>query len=133
MRRLLAVLVFVFSICFVTGNVWGQAQITTGNIQGTVMDEKGGVVADATVEVTNLDTNLTKSGTTGTDGEYQCLSLPSGRYTVTVSKAGFATIAQTGAMLTVGQVLTLPVTMKISTTQEKIEVTATPDLVDTSR
>jgi hypothetical protein len=132
MRRLLAVLAFAFSFCFVTGNAWGQAQITTGNIQGTVMDEKGGSVPDATVQVNNLDTNLTKTSTTGSDGEYQFLSLPPGRYTVTVSKAGFATIAQTGAMLTVGQVMSLPVMMKVSATQERIEVTATPDLVDTA-
>jgi hypothetical protein len=42
MRRSLMALVFVFSCLYVTGNVWGQAQITTGSIQGTVMDEKGG-------------------------------------------------------------------------------------------
>jgi len=51
--------------------------------------------------------------------------------TITISKTGFATIAQTGATLTVGQTMSLPVTMKVSSTQEKIEVSAAPDAVDT--
>src|ERR1700730_8049921 len=132
MRRLIVALVFVFSSLCVAGNVWGQAQITTGSIQGTVVDEKGGAVADANVEVKNLDTNYSTSVTTGPEGQYQFLSLPPGPYTVTVSKTGFATIVQTGATLTVGQTMSLPVSMKVSSSQERIEVTATPDVVDTS-
>ena len=89
MRRLIVALVFVFSSLCVAGNVWGQAQITTGSIQGTVVDEKGGAVADANVEVKNPDTNYSTSVTTGTEGQYQFLSLPPGPYTVTVSKPGF--------------------------------------------
>jgi hypothetical protein len=131
MRRLLsgfALLIFVLSI---QGNVWGQSQITTGSIQGTVEDEKGGAVAGANVDAINLGTNFTTSVMTDQDGRFNFLSLASGRYTVSITKPGFATMDQTGITLTVGQTLSLPVTMKVSATQEKIEVTATPDIVDT--
>src|SRR6266481_1816361 len=131
MRRFLVALAFAFSCFCLAGNVLGQVQITSGSIQGTVVDEKGGAVVDAVVEARNLDTNLLKTVTTDSDGRFEFLSLPPGRYTITVSKTGFATIVQTGATLTVGQVLSLPVTMKVSATQEKIEVTATPEAVDT--
>src|SRR6266853_5426188 len=131
MHRFLVALVFVFSCICLAGNAWGQVQITTGSIQGTVVDENGGAVVDASVEARNLDTNLLRTVTADSDGRFAFLSLPPGRYTITISKTGFATIAQTGATLTVGQVLSLPVTMKVSATQEKIEVSATPEAVDT--
>jgi outer membrane receptor for ferrienterochelin and colicin len=132
MRRFLIILAFAFSSFLVAANAFGQAQITTGSIQGTVMDEKGGAVVDASVEARNLDTNLLKTATADSEGRFAFLSLPPGGYTITVSKAGFATIVQTGAVLTVGQTMTLPVIMKVSSTQEKIEVSATPEAVDTT-
>src|ERR1700730_4595608 len=131
MRRFLVTLVFVFSSFCSAGSAWGQVQITSGSIQGTVVDEKGGAVVDASVEARNLDTGLSKTVMADSDGRFAFLSLPPGNYTITVSKTGFATIVQTGAKLTVGQSMSLPVTMRVSATQEKIEVTATPDVVDT--
>src|SRR5712692_8310993 len=132
MKNLAAVCVMAFSFFCLTGTSWGQVQITTGVIQGTVTDANGGSVADAAVEVKNLDTNLSKTLTTGTDGRFEFLSLPPGRYTLTVSKPGFAKLVQEGAVLTVGQAMALPVTMKVSSTQENIVVSATPEAVDTT-
>ncbi len=127
MRKVLIGLVFVFSMFCLTKNVWGQAEITTGSIQGTVVDEKGGAVPDASVEVKNLDTNLTKMTMTGSEGQFQFLALPPGRYSVTIAKSGFATIVEQGAVLTVGQTMSLPATVKVSAAAEQIEVTAEPD------
>lgn len=118
-----SVLVFCLSL---TGSVWSQSQITAGTIQGEVTDEKGALVPDATVETRNLDTNLTKTQTTGGDGHFAFLLLPSGRYTLTISKPGFATIVQENVSLTVGQTVSLPVKMKIAAVAERIVVTATP-------
>jgi protocatechuate 3,4-dioxygenase beta subunit len=86
---------------------WGQAQFTTGSVQGDVLDEKGGSVAGASVEIKNLDTNFSRTETTNADGHYQFLNLTPGRYTITVTKTGFATILQENVNLTVGQVLTI--------------------------
>jgi hypothetical protein len=61
MRRSLVALVSVFSFLCLCGNVWGQAQFTAGSIQGTVVDESGGAVPDASVEAKNLDTNLSRA------------------------------------------------------------------------
>src|SRR3984893_6291312 len=131
MRKLpVAFFVLVSMLCF-NRNVWSQAEITSGSIQGTVVDEKGGAVPDANVGVKNLDTNLSKSTTTGSEGQYQFLALPPGRDTVTVAKAGFARIVEQNAMLTVGQTMSLPVTVKVSAAAEQIVVNATPTIVDT--
>ena len=122
MRKLLVVFLLLFSTLCFNRNVWAQAETTTGSIQGTVVDEKGGAVPDASVEVKNLDTNLSKTTTTGSEGQYQFLALPPGRYTVTIAKAGFATVVEQNAVLTVGQTMSLPVTVKVSAAAEQIEI-----------
>ena len=91
-----------------------QTQITTGAIQGTVLDANGAALPGASVEVKNIETNFTRTTTTDEDGRFVALQLPSGRYTVTVTKPGFATLIVEKADLTVGQALNLPVAMKIS-------------------
>ena len=119
--------VLVSVVCLaMTSPVWSQSQITAGTIQGDVTDEKGGLVPDATVEIRNLDTNFTKTQTTDSDGRFRFLLLPSGRYAVTISKPGFATIVLENVSLTVGQTISLPMSMKVSAVQERIVVTATP-------
>ncbi len=105
---------------------WGQAQITTGTVQGDVLDEKGGSVPDAKVEAKNLDTNYLRTESTNNDGHFALLSLAPGRYTLTITKQGFATVLQENVNLTVGQVLTIPVTLKISSVVQQIVVTDVP-------
>ena len=89
MRRFLVALAFAFSGFYLAGSALGQVQIASGSIQGTVVDEKGGAVVDAVVEARNLDTNLLKTVMTDSDGRFAFLSLPPGRYTITISKTGF--------------------------------------------
>jgi hypothetical protein len=107
-----------------------QTQITTGTIQGTVSDANGAIVPGASVEIKNLDTNLSRTLTTDDGGRFAALALPPGPYSVTVSKQGFATAVAERLDLTVGQALNLPVAMKISQVQERVTITATPT-VDT--
>src|SRR5580765_2733193 len=109
---------------------FSQAQITTGTIQGAVTDANGAVVPGANVEIKNLDTNLSKTLTTDEGGRFVALALPPGKYSVTVTKQGFATGVAESLDLTVGQTLNLPVAMKISSVEERVTITATPT-VDT--
>src|SRR5262245_27749443 len=105
-----------------------QTQITTGVIQGTVFDEANAVVAGASVEVKNTDTNLTKNLQTDSDGRFVFLQLPSGRYTLTVSKQGYTTLAQENLSLTVGQAINLNMNLKVSAVQERVTITAAPTI-----
>ena len=126
MRKLLcAVFVLTFALGLASSGS-GQSQIATGTVQGDVLDEKGGSVAGATVEAKNLDTNFTRTENTNADGHFAFLSIAPGRYTLTISKAGFATVLQQNVNLTVGQNITLPVTMKVSSVAQQIVVTDVP-------
>ena len=107
-----------------------QTQITSGTIQGTVLDENGAAIPGAAVEAKNLDNNLVRASTTDEDGRFALLQLPSGRYSVTVSKAGFATMVVERTDLTVGQAINIPVTIKVSQVAERVTISATPT-VDT--
>ena len=118
---------FVFmSLLACVPSGWGQAQITTATVQGDVLDEKGGSVPDASIKATNLDTNYVRAETANEDGHFVFLNLAPGRYTLTISKPGFATILQENVNLTVGQVVTIPVTMKVSAVSQQIVVTDMP-------
>jgi hypothetical protein len=111
---------------FFSAAAFGQAQFTTGSVQGDVLDEKGGSVAGANVEARNLDTNYIRTESTDNDGHYRFLNLAPGRYTLTIGKTGFATTIQENLNLTVGQVLSIPVTLKISSVAQQIVVTDVP-------
>jgi hypothetical protein len=110
------------------GSSLAQTQITTGAIQGTVLDANGAAVPGANVEVKKVETNFARSATSDEDGRFIALQLPPGRYTVTVSKTGFATLVVEKADVNVGQTLSLPFSMKISSVQETVTITATPTI-----
>src|SRR5262245_51846970 len=129
MKRI-AVLVCA-ALCVAVG-ASAQTNITTGTIQGSVLDAQGALVPGAEVAVHNVDTNLKRTYTTGADGRFVFLQLPPGRYTATFTKQGFGQLVQDGITLTVGQAVTLTPTMKVSGTQETVTVTGTPT-VDVSR
>ncbi|HKC57236.1 MAG TPA: TonB-dependent receptor, partial [Vicinamibacterales bacterium] len=110
-----------------------QSQITTGVIDGVVIDANGGVLPGVSVEARNVDTNLTRSVVTGQDGRYSALQLPPGRYTVTFGLSGFSTLVQENVVVTVGQTVRLSPTMRLSGISETVTVTTEAPAVDTTR
>ncbi|HEU0176411.1 MAG TPA: carboxypeptidase regulatory-like domain-containing protein [Blastocatellia bacterium] len=62
-----------------------------GTIRGTVTDPNGSVIANAKVQVTDLETNLSRDFTTDKEGNYEAAGLKSGNYRVSVSSTGFKT------------------------------------------
>src|SRR5947208_10251166 len=131
MPRLRAVLSFVLVVLFPIALVFSQTQITTGTIQAVVKDESGGVLPGASVTIRNVETNFQRSLATGPDGRFVAPQLPPGKYSATVSQPGFATLVQENLTLTVGQAISLTLTLKISTVQQTITVTGSPVLDST--
>jgi hypothetical protein len=112
--------------------VAAQVQITTGVIQGEVLDSTGAVLPGVDVEARNLETNLTRTGITDSSGRFVFLQLPPGRYTVTFKLAGFTTVVQEGIVLTVGQTAMLTPRLSVSRLQETVTVSGTAG-VETTR
>src|SRR2546427_5632637 len=110
----------------------GFAQLPTGTILGTVKDPSGGVVPGGIVTITNTDTSLTRTGTTGADGSYRFPALPVGHYRVQVTKEGFGALTRTGITLEVAQEAAIDVTLQVGSTAQSVEVTGEAPLVQTT-
>src|SRR5580765_3934768 len=65
------------------------AQVSTADILGTVTDSSGAVLVDAKITVENPETNLTRTATSNSSGNYVISLLPAGRYNIKVEHPGF--------------------------------------------
>jgi len=66
----------------------------TGDIEGTVYDPSGAVVAGAKVTITNLATGAQRVVITNEQGEFAALQLDLGHYRVSVEKSGLRLYAE---------------------------------------
>src|ERR1700704_3458414 len=110
-----------------------QTPITTAGIEGVVVDASGGVLPGVSIEVRNVNTNLTRTLVTDSEGRFAALQLPPGLYKVTFTLSGFATLVQDGVAVNIGQSLRLSPTMRPSNIAETVNVTAQATTVDTGR
>jgi hypothetical protein len=108
-----------------------QAQVVSGTIAGTVTDPSGAVIANAKVLVHNDDTGVQRNLTTSSSGSFTAAAIPIGSYTVTVDAASFASYKRTGIVLTVGEILNLNLSLKV-TGSDTITVQDIPPAVNTS-
>lgn len=99
-----------------------QAQVSTSSITGVVTDASGAVVASAKVEAKNDDTGAMFEQNTTSAGTYAFPSLTPGRYSITVTMAGFQTFASMHNVLTVGTPLVVDVTLTIGTVGATVHV-----------
>ena len=127
-RRLMKGIGFYLILFFICSiGAMGQ-DITSGTIQGTVSDERGNVVPGANVEARNVGTNFTKTFTTDGDGRFVFLSMPPGKYVVTVTGQGFAKLIQENIELTVGKSVSLNLSLKVAGVTGDVTITATPTI-----
>src|SRR5437868_7512273 len=122
---------FVLALFLLAGVAFSQTQITSGVIQGTVLDPSGAVIPGASVEAHNLDTQIRQATTSDESGRFSFLALTPGRYELIAKKEGFSTVVAQGVDLTVGQARSLNFTMKVSSAGETVTVNATT-MIDTT-
>ena len=105
----------------------------TGAITGTVQDPSGAFVANATVRVTNQDTGvLERSVTTGPDGAFTAPLMPVGKYSVSIQAEGFAETKVADVAVRVTETTRMTAKLTTKSVQQKIEVQAEVQTVDTS-
>jgi Carboxypeptidase regulatory-like domain len=83
--------------------VWRAFAQTSGSITGEVKDQSGAVAPNASVTVTNSETNVARSTVTNAAGIYSFPDLTPGIYQERVVASGFATIVKTNIELQVQQ------------------------------
>ena len=124
---LLALLVFTSPLA--------AAQITTGSLQGVVLDPNNAAVAGATVKITNVETGISREATTNAEGFYRVTNLnPGERYRIEVTAAGFAPRALENVAVRVATENTADVQLGVAGIQgETVEVTGETALIDNAQ
>ncbi len=103
-----------------------RAQLTTGAINGTVLDASGAAVPDSEVKVHNVGTGLDVVVHSGATGSFSIPNLPVGTYTVSFTKTGFETETHTQVLVTSDRSTTVNGSLKVGAVAVKVEVSATP-------
>ncbi len=116
MFRTLSLGLFALTLCF--------AQIRSATIVGTVSDSSGAPLAGAQVRVLSEETGAPYSAKTNNSGEFAVPYLQLGRYTVTVTAAGFGEMQRTGIGVGTAETLRADFTMKVQGVSTSIEVMA---------
>jgi hypothetical protein len=100
------------------------AQVKSSAITGTVTDQTGAVLPNATVTVVEQSTNTTTAAQSDGKGEYTVPYLPLGHYTLTVTVSGFQTYRKTDINLASATTLRADVPMSVGNTATSIDVKA---------
>src|SRR5580692_12248560 len=103
----------------------------TSSVQGAVQDPSGAGIAKATVRLVNVATNAAQIAASDESGNFRFLSLAPGSYKVTVEASGFAK-SEVDITLLTEQTLSVPVTLKVGSISEAVNVTTEAPVVDTA-
>ncbi|HEX8456459.1 MAG TPA: carboxypeptidase regulatory-like domain-containing protein [Pyrinomonadaceae bacterium] len=103
------------------------AQEPTGAIEGTVTDPQNAIVINATVTARNIATNLSRTVTTGDDGNFAIRQLPPGSYEVTVAGANFKKTIYKDVQVGVGQNTALDAQLQIGGAAEEVTIVGSSD------
>ncbi|HEY1271147.1 MAG TPA: carboxypeptidase-like regulatory domain-containing protein, partial [Terriglobales bacterium] len=133
MRGFAGVLLVATCLMLWTSQALSQATITFAQLNGTVQDESGRVVAKASISLREMETNRSYNASTSGNGFYLVPNLPPGHYELTASSPGFGKFTQTGIALSVGQTATINVRLKVAAAGETVTVTTEAPTVEATR
>lgn len=101
-----------------------QAQKSSGQINGTVFDQQGAALPDATITVTQIGTGLTREVHSNQDGNFSIPDLPAGLYRLAASHDGFKEAIVGNITVNVSTITRQDVTMEVGAVGEKVEIVA---------
>lgn len=110
-----------------TGSLFAQNR---GTIRGTVSDQSGAAVPDATVQVRSATTGFSQTAKSGSDGVYSLLYLAAGEYNVTAEKTGFKKSQTNGVQVHAVTVTPLDIVLSVGAVEQAVEVSAQAPLLD---
>lgn len=117
-------------LCMCVFAVSGRAQ-SSGTITGVVKDATGGVLTNASVEISDVVSGYHRDTTTGIAGDFRFTNVPFNTYHVVVKAPGFSNYTQDVDVRS-SVPATVDVSLKVGTASENITVEATgADLVET--
>ncbi len=130
MRNILRGLLAI-AVCSIAITSPAHAQSTnSGDIRGTVMDQTGAILPDATVTVLDNDKGVTKVYHSNKTGLYDTGPIVTGNYRITFEKDGFAPFIRSSVNLQVG-IITIDGKLSPGTVNQEVVVTTDVPLIKT--
>ena len=105
-----------------------SAQTNTALVAGTVLDQAGHPLPNATVSIKNEATGAVRTAVTDSDGHFKADGVSTGMYSITVSATGFATTNKSEVEVAVGKSDDLSIALAVGSVSQTVEVTATASL-----
>ena len=122
-----------FIVMVSAASAHAQARLTGADIEGVITDQSGGVLPGTLVTVTNVETNVSRTVISDTNGRFYVAALPPGNYLVTATLPGFVTQNMDNVVLRLGQSLALSFTLPLEGVTAEVTVSSATPLVEASR
>lgn len=121
----------LFLVLLFTATVSAQSSYTS-QLSGVVRDSSGGVIPNAKVVLTDLNTNIANTATTDANGSYVLTGLRPGKYTLRAEADGFGPDERTDVVLAVSQSASIDFSLKPGSVSSSVTVSTELPLLDTS-
>ena len=122
------VVTFAVLVLFLPAALFGQGT-SRGTLVGTVTDSTGAVVPGVKITITNIDTGIQQSLTTGDVGVYTVPNLSVGNYTVTAELSGFKHAVVENIRLEVGATYRADIVLELGELATQVTVEASTPLL----
>ncbi len=129
-RRILASTSCVACLLIASPVAFAQS-VAVAEVSGIVSDSTGKSIAGAPVTMTETDKGVTRTTVSDGEGRYTFPNLAVGPYRLEVKVQGFKDYIQIGIVLQVNNNIQINVPMQVGSVSERVEVTATANLVET--
>lgn len=108
------------------------AQLDSAAINGTVRDQTGAVVPNATIEIRNRDTGLVRTTATNSSGTYALSQIPPGVYTLKAMMQGFSASSRENVTLSLSQSAVFDFQLNVGSTTETVQVQSSQPELETA-
>ncbi len=108
------------------------AQTDRGTIEGLVTDQTGAVVAGASVQIVQTQTNTARDYTTNNEGLYTAPNLPLGTYKGVVKKEGFGALVRDAVEIRPNVKVRVDMSLTPGAVQQEVTVSSEAPLLDVS-
>src|ERR1700761_6106615 len=109
----------LFAISFSTQTF---AQVDAGRLTGTVTDQSGAAIANASIVAHNINTGLERTDTSNSAGTFTMPGIPTGIYKVTVTSGGFSPF-NAQVEVTIGGNISVDAKLGVQGANAQVEVT----------
>ena len=131
--KFFAIFILVLALLLAAPAIYGQVDVSSATLKGTVLDQTAAAVPGATITVFNADRGFSKSVTAGDDGSYQIPLLQPGNYRVEVTMDGFDKAVANSVELTIGASVVFDIRLKVGSVKDVMTVTEAAPLIETEK